>query len=356
MKKDIQIGIIGARGVVGQTVAQYLAQRYRVLKGGRTIPRIEETWQQVDIYQVDSLIAFCNRCEVVINSAGPTYQMEDRIAKVAAICGTKYVDVFGGGKLERLLTPIKGQNIIGAGCVPGLSGILLRYLAEQMAPEDSLKIFHGGEECGGLAACKDILLSLVEKYGIPDKILKDYQLCDAKSKGFIYEHMNGFQAPVCLSAFFTEEDWKVKECFELANLEDYQVYANTESKDLIAKGCVQFTFAANDDTRNGICRDIMTKQQELLQGKSSWFGMRATAQGELGAREIIVATKDSSVITGLVAGLCAEFLLEEGEWIGTKWAFECLDAQRVFYVLEKYIAELKLVTKNIVSDMEFGEI
>lgn len=356
MNKDIQIGIIGARGVVGQTVAQYLEQRYRVLKGGRTIPKAAETWQQVDIYQADSLKAFCDRCEVIVNAAGPTYQIEDRIAKMAALCGAKYVDVFGGGKLERLLTPTKGKNIIGAGCVPGLSGILLRYLAEHMDPKDHLRIFHGGEECGGLAACKDILLSSVEKYGTPDKILKDYQLCDVKSNGSIFEYMDGFQAPVSSSAFFTEEDWKVKACYALANLEDYQVYANTDSRELIAKGCMQFTFASNDNTRDDICREIVAKQQELLRGKSSWFAMRTTAQGDTGTRGVIVAAEDSSVITGLVAGLCAESLLEEGDWNGTKWAFQCLEPQRVFDVLEKYRVELKLETKDLVSDMEFGEI
>ena len=94
--QDHRIGIIGASGAVGRVVTNVLAQTEGVtlvLGGRHPLPdlqaaagergraRIETT--AVDVLDAKALDRFANGLSVVVNCAGPSYMIGDRIARVA---------------------------------------------------------------------------------------------------------------------------------------------------------------------------------------------------------------------------------------------------------------------------------
>lgn len=97
-----------------------------------------------------SLENFCSGCDIVINCAGPTYKIGDRIAVVANRNGSDYVDIFGGGYLEYQLYKecIEGKNykIFAAGSMPGFSGIALKWLISKFDIIQKIKVYEGSFE------------------------------------------------------------------------------------------------------------------------------------------------------------------------------------------------------------------
>ena len=82
MKK---IGVLGASGTVGFLVCELLQERYEIIGGCRRKNKKFETlkhfvWQEVDLYDEESLESFCQKCEVVVNCAGPAGSIKDRVA------------------------------------------------------------------------------------------------------------------------------------------------------------------------------------------------------------------------------------------------------------------------------------
>ncbi|MFJ7243058.1 saccharopine dehydrogenase NADP-binding domain-containing protein [Kitasatospora sp. NPDC098652] len=80
----------------------------------------------VDVEDDASLAAFVRGCEVVVNCAGPSHRSAARIARAALAAGAHHVDA--GGDPAPL--PTQGRcAVFAAGALPGLSGLLPRWLA-----------------------------------------------------------------------------------------------------------------------------------------------------------------------------------------------------------------------------------
>ncbi|WP_449065129.1 saccharopine dehydrogenase NADP-binding domain-containing protein, partial [Planomonospora algeriensis] len=95
------IGIVGGYGAVGGAAARLLADR-GVRVGGRDLEAarrfVDEELggrgeaRRVDAYDEAALAAFCRGCRVVVNCAGPSYLLLDRVARAAFRAGADYVD------------------------------------------------------------------------------------------------------------------------------------------------------------------------------------------------------------------------------------------------------------------------
>ena len=138
------IGVIGATGMVGAAVAERLhSAGLPILLGGRRRSSINHpTHADIEITQVDitdsvSLDAFCRSCSIVVNCAGPSYRILDTVARTALSNGAHYVDPAGDDpvytRLERPPGPQKAA-VVSAGLLPGVSAMLLSWLAGGIAP------------------------------------------------------------------------------------------------------------------------------------------------------------------------------------------------------------------------------
>src|SRR5713101_3338745 len=142
------ISILGAYGVVGRSAARLL-HRWgvgRLRLGGRHVELArrladedlggEADAQEVDAYQSEQVRDFCAGCRVVVNCAGPSFRILDRVAVAAFGAGADYVDPGGDAPVYgRLIadewTRAGRTALLTAGMMPGLSGLLPRWLAGQ---------------------------------------------------------------------------------------------------------------------------------------------------------------------------------------------------------------------------------
>lgn len=106
--------------------------------------------------------------DIFINTAGPGYQLVPILVHYAAQMGVAYVDPAGDPEIltivqQRLAddnTPVTAPIILGAGIQPGLSGILVRLLAQKAGPGGEVDIFCGGAQPTTRAAVQEFAQSV----------------------------------------------------------------------------------------------------------------------------------------------------------------------------------------------------
>jgi saccharopine dehydrogenase-like NADP-dependent oxidoreductase len=179
------IGILGATGYVGREAVKTLLAftDHNIMIGGRDQEKLRKNFPelkakgeclQVDIYNRDQLYYFCSKCDIVINCAGPSKQIIDRVASAAIDQCVHYVDVAGDmnlyGQLLKRKQEIEEKKllfIVSAGVYPGLSELFPAYVAETYFDEiDLLEVFFAGQGGFSMNAAYDIVCSIAEDTGL----------------------------------------------------------------------------------------------------------------------------------------------------------------------------------------------
>lgn len=173
------IGVAGVTGTVGGAAVQVLADLGvgPLRLGGRRPGELERVASalpdahphHLDLDDPDSMSRFCSGCRAVLNCAGPSYQILDALARAALRAGADYVDVSGDEPVyERLhrLGPQSGRRaVVSAGMLPGLSGLVPRWLAAGFDRVESLSTYIGGLERCSPASAADMILSMRGEVG-----------------------------------------------------------------------------------------------------------------------------------------------------------------------------------------------
>lgn len=126
-------------------------------------------FQQADPQQVNSLDTFIDGCQLILNCAGPSHLIGDKVAKVAANNKVIYVDVAGDEPLYAQLDHADYQQqgqiaILSAGLQPGLTGLFPRWLAEQaFADVETLECYFGVRDKFTAVAAEDYLQAATEQ-------------------------------------------------------------------------------------------------------------------------------------------------------------------------------------------------
>ena len=136
------IGILGGYGAVGGHAARLLARwgagALRI--GGRDDVRAKQLAARlphaeavaVDIGDPASLAAFVRGCHLVVNCAGPAHRISQQVTFAALMAGAHLVDAGGGGQLDHVRTAVGERTALyDAGALPGLSGLLPRWVAAE---------------------------------------------------------------------------------------------------------------------------------------------------------------------------------------------------------------------------------
>lgn len=159
------IAITGAYGATGEVVVNELLRTtpadLRI--GGRDLTRaaglaarapgrIEA--RRLDVLDGASLAAFCEGARIVINCAGPTFTVLDRVARAALRCGSHYIDPGGYENVAAALADVTDDAakrelslVLSAGWMPGLSELLVHYAdelaRERMAEISTVRLYYG---------------------------------------------------------------------------------------------------------------------------------------------------------------------------------------------------------------------
>ncbi|WP_280402778.1 saccharopine dehydrogenase NADP-binding domain-containing protein [Nocardia carnea] len=168
-----RVAVLGATGVVGRAAVRMLtrlgigalrlgARGIDGLASG-AVPSGTEV-RRVDADDPASLARFCAGTRLVLNCAGPSYLLADRVARAALAAGSDYVDVSGDGPAYRLLdgSPlVAGERtaVLSAGMLPGVANVVPRVLAGDLTGA-RLVVYAGGIEPFAPASAGDLALSL----------------------------------------------------------------------------------------------------------------------------------------------------------------------------------------------------
>ena len=345
------VGVIGYSGVIGSITCDYLDKYATVIKGSRSTVDNGKNQFRVDVDDEKSLEFFCSMCDLIINCAGPSYLIKDKVAKAAALSQKPYIDAFGCGKTIELCKANGGMNIIGVGFIPGISGMIVKELAQGGFDDCSYELYHGGEEMGGKAALMDIVKSSLEQYIKPGYCMEDGEL--RKHNDFdVYEYEEDFDRPIIKKLCFTEEDQQLANIIGIKNLKDIQVHSDDFSPKMIETLCLDELEGKGNDLAYEKAVEMQTKYME---GRTPWFCIKGVRKNQDGRETIIIKGNNSSYLTGLTLGICARKVLKMQYQNVTKWLFEIMDYNFLSQELQRQgVVISRRMENNPV--MEFGDI
>ena len=229
---------------------------------------------------------------------------------------------------------ISSRIVLNNGCVPGMLGILVRYMISEDI--DDVKVWTGGRETGGKGALGDILLSSINGYGKSGyfinnfEIVKEEKVIDSKYK------IENMPEEVYVQRFLSNEIQKLAECFKLKNISEYKVFPDKIIPNYILEGCARCIKEKGNDVRiyNAIFSDILEKIQVQNKSKRNWFALNIEALGRNHRKQLFLRATDSSCITARMLVYTLKKLLNTDLPIGLYWPFEFVEG-------ESFIPELK---------------
>lgn len=338
----IRAGLLGATGHVGRAAADTLIGmgKYEVHLGVRDAEKAEKMFQGkaavsvIDIFDSEKLKDFCRGCDIVINCAGPSELIGDRVLKACIENGAFYVDPAGGQRLIKLLSAQNNRlcekklaAVSSAGVFPGLTEIVTRYASEKYFDEAlEVKLYFAGEGKLSYNAVSDIGSEITSdtdgekrKEFIRDKFFSE-----------ISENRCGYELNV---AEFN------KACNEL-EMDKYRFY-NTYPDIKFLNKLMEVAEYEEKNDKDGKKARLVELQHfyEERKDKELTF-IRAEIKGYkdgiyIEKKVSFMAKKDWNVFTGIIAALTADHVLGSGK-SGALRADEAVLTERFMNDLEKY--------------------
>lgn len=360
--KEPLVGVLGCGGAVGSVACDILQQSYRILGGQRHKPaklpgKYAFEGMELDLYNSESLAHFCSECDIVLNCAGPSYRIGKRVALAATEANSYYVDVFGEDSLEQSLLvnkdDIDGLFVIAAGVFPGLSAVLPLWLFSQgFETVDSIHTYAGGREHCSFGAGADILLSSVADYGIPNAYWKNGSVTRFSEPSSNATYLPGFKGKVYAQHFLSNETVRLAKQLKLHEAHWHSVNADKQVMDTISKCCSRLSINASDKVLEESVTELVTAASMALSGREPWYTMmielQGTNQGETKRKRAILRSSNSYQLSGVVAAVTVQTILQQRPADGVYRAFELLDPSEV---IEK-ILETKATDSLYVVDIQ----
>lgn len=166
------IGVAGATGSVGRLVVAELARLGAgpLRLGGRRRAELQQIAESLpnaeafpfDLDDPEQTARFCQGSSVVLNCAGPSYLILDRLARATRDAQGIYVDVSGDEPVyQRLLNSSDPFTaVLSAGMLPGLSSLVPRWMSQSLTSVDALTTYIGGLERCSPSSATDMILSM----------------------------------------------------------------------------------------------------------------------------------------------------------------------------------------------------
>lgn len=317
------IGLIGGYGDVGLQAARVLNEwgKHSLRIGGRNpeMARIKlgnefyrADWKQVDIDSDQSLEEFVHGCKLIINCAGPSHRLTAKAARICLVKGCHYVDAGINTDLENMRGSLQKTVVLyAAGAMPGLSGLLPRWMAEAFDKVESLVCYSGHLDKFTTSAAEDYLAGASGK---GNKALMSWKNGSIQPSAFRRKEsikLPFFSREVILYPYFDEEAKVVAELLALCDGEWYIASDGSHVSSILEEVCPQFL----SDSKAAVKR-LCTASELDAAGRRKYINFIFQISGMLnGARitqTLALQAERPAVLTGLAAA-AAGIAVAEGQ-------------------------------------------
>ncbi|MFD7912490.1 saccharopine dehydrogenase NADP-binding domain-containing protein [Streptomyces sp. NPDC059752] len=372
------VAVVGAYGAVGAAAVRAIADRRPdavVRLGGRDRAQAEALLAksglrgeavEVDLHDGRSLAAFCRGAGVVLNCAGPSYQVLDRVAWAATAAGADYVDPGGDEPLLEALTrpgTFTGTAVITAGMQPGLTGLLPRHLCSTMSRPQRLTAYVGTMDRLTPAGAADYLLSMGGAYGEARGAIRGGIRVERE-----LEPRTGVELPyannrVDVYPYLSFESARLPEVTGLTEIDWYNVFdGGAHMMNCLSR--LQGAMRGESDLAEAA--EELTRAAALdLFGRDPFqlmlFEVTGTDDaGHPATRSLTLRASDTYALTGLASALAVLAVLDGRAAPGVHFGSDVLDAETVLAALraEPAVGLLEVVDRPILAAraMEEGEL
>jgi len=331
--------LFGSTGAVGASCLDVLTRsgEASLLIAGRDDARLREVAStiqadveiaRIDIADASAVSAAVKLCDVVINCAGPSRRFSAQVAGAAIAAGVPYVDPGGEQALLDLLAEA-GTGVpvvLQAGVQPGLSGLLLRVLAEHRTDNvDGVTIWCGGLQHLTPAAVLEYVASLHDTYRHPGAALRDGVIRRAGQDECKPVPPQYFPDSVTVRPHLDTETVAVAAHLGIGNILWMNVFGGvhtTRAMQLLAVG-------GEGPRSQGDLGDVLAAAKLDLFGRQPYFSI----VGGVGSTTVAFTCPDSYRVTGAVAAYAAQHIADMPAGIRPLWtvdepwrALECVTA------------------------------
>lgn len=254
MKFRKRIGILGAGGSVGSLLVEILKKEGYDVKCGYSLnaKKIEnKDSHYFDIENNKEIDIFCEDISILVGVAGPSYKLSKLMYDAAVKKNIPYVDP-SGGVLSNSYLQSKIPCVINAGFFPGLSGILLKYLANSSQDKlNNIEISQGGRYYFSKGAMDDFLNSTYNGYeGTLMTTIKNGNVSPAKqlSPDYLCEYIKEYKT----FPYITKEVKNISKSLKIENISSYTIveqklYDNISKFTSSEKYCAEDNYIKKDD-------------------------------------------------------------------------------------------------------------
>ncbi|WP_018220028.1 saccharopine dehydrogenase NADP-binding domain-containing protein [Salinispora pacifica] len=361
MSRITTIGVLGGYGAVGSAVVRRLHQSAAapLLVAGRDLGRAEKLVRSldasgalaepvaVDLADPAALDRFAARCGLLVNCAGPSYQVLDTVARAALRNGADYVDAAGDDPtFLRLITDGGAREwlaagrvaLLSAGALPGLSGLLPRHLATTVGRVSRLDAYLGGVAPLSPAAAGDVLLSRGPEHGTPGAGWRGGVVRERSLEPRRGLSLAAFPQPVDAFPFLATEAVRLARALQVGEVNWYTAFGGGRLPEQLA-----LAWALGDTATS----DLVNAAAEDVRRYGTWYGQEfhlwAGSDAEATPHILSLACVDSYELSGFMAAAAATAVLGDETPGGVHFAADVLRPTAIFRALTvDPVAEISL--------------
>lgn len=339
MKK---VGILGASGKIGFMAAKALEGSCHIKGGSRNYKECFKEiegfeWKEVDIYDSASLSNFCEDCEIILNCTGPAGVVKERVAVTAGELGITYVDtsdnILVDEEFNKALPP-DSAYVGGAGYVPGLGGLLIKWISKQLFDRfDLAKCFQGGKQRFSTTALTDIVLGSLSGNGKGDSYYRNGRILKEHNLGAVKKFIPGSEQEVLMKAFLNDEMMDAARKNKVKELHWMNTVSDEKMADLVME-CVQILLASDREQALSIIQEKAgeyVEQDKTEQKEWSAVVMECRGKKDDITKEYILSyeVEKEEEVCGMIAALVVKHLLNNKTENGIYWAHDIVSTDEI---------------------------
>ena len=356
--------LFGSTGAVGRGCLDVLTRRGDVslLIAGRDEARLRDVASAIqadveiarlDIADTSAVTAAVTRCDVVINCAGPSQRLSEEVAGAAIAAGVTYVDP-GGDRalLDRLAAAGTGVPVVlQAGVQPGLSGLLLRLLAQHRSDQiDGITAWCGGLQHLTPASVLEYVASLHDTYSHPGAALREGVIRRVSRDECKPAPTQYFPDSVTVHPHLDAETVSVAAHLGIGTLWWMNVFDGVHTT-----RAMQLLAVDGERPRSQADLGSVLAAAKLdLFGRQPYFAIVGSAYGSVGSTTAAFTCPDSYRITGALAAFAARHVASMPAGARAFWSID--EPRRALEFLTEAVPEAKVSFVDDSAVIEEGSL